>query len=54
MTLERAVEMAKSHKIHRVFETSAKTGANVEDVFATVARELYLQAKKEAEKPEPE
>ena len=27
------------------FETSAKTGANVEELFATVARELYIQAK---------
>ena len=41
VTKERAVEMAKANKIHRVFETSAKTGDNVEEVFATVARELY-------------
>ena len=41
VTRERAVEMAKANKIHRVFETSAKTGDNVEEVFATVARELY-------------
>ena len=45
VTHERALEMAKANKIHRVFETSAKTGANVEELFATVARELYIQAK---------
>ena len=43
--------MAKANKIHRVFETSAKTGANVEEVFASVARELYIQAKSEMENP---
>ena len=42
--------MARQHKIHRVFETSAKTGYNVEEVFALVARELYQQAKEEQEK----
>ena len=45
VTHERALEMAKADKIHRVFETSAKTGDNVEELFATVARELYIQAK---------
>ncbi len=58
VTYERAVEMAKMNKISRVFETSAKTGYNVEEVFATVAKELYLQAKAEEEKvvdtPTPE
>ena len=43
--------MAKSQKIHRVFETSAKTGYNVEELFASVAKELYAQAKKEMEIP---
>ena len=42
---ERAVEMARESKIHRVFETSAKTGSNVEEVFSCVAKELYLQEK---------
>ena len=51
VTHERALEMAKANKIHRVFETSAKTGANVEELFATVARELYIQAKQELEAP---
>jgi len=32
-----------------VFETSAKTGFNVEEVFVTIVKELYLQAKIEAE-----
>lgn len=43
--------MAKAQKIHRVFETSAKTGYNVEELFASVAKELYAQAKKEMEQP---
>lgn len=53
VTYERAVEMAKAQKIHRVFETSAKTGYNVEELFASVAKELYAQAKKEQEQPVP-
>ena len=36
--------------MHKVFETSAKTGFNVEEVFASVAKELYLQVKIEAER----
>ena len=51
VTYERAVEMARAQKIHRVFETSAKTGYNVEELFASVAKELYAQAKKEMEQP---
>ena len=51
VTYERAVEMAKANKIHRVFETSAKTGYNVEELFASVAKELFVQAKKEVEAP---
>jgi GTPase SAR1 family protein len=42
VTLERAVEFAKAHNINKVFETSAKTGFNVEEVFACVGKELYL------------
>lgn len=30
-------------------ETSAKTGFNVEEVFSTVAKELYFQVKREFE-----
>jgi GTPase SAR1 family protein len=49
VTFERALEFAREQKIHLTFETSAKTGLNVEEVFATVARELYIQVKKELE-----
>jgi GTPase SAR1 family protein len=41
VTYERAVEMAKEEKIHSFFETSGKTGYNVEELFASVAKELY-------------
>jgi len=50
VTYQRAVEFAKEYKLHKVFETSAKTGFNVEEVFATVAKELYIQVKQEAER----
>ncbi len=49
VTFQRALEFAKEYKLHKVFETSAKTGFNVEEVFATVAKELYLQNKRENE-----
>lgn len=42
VTFERAVEFAKDQKIHKAMETSAKTGLNVEEVFSTVAKELYF------------
>ena len=42
---ERAIDFAKAHNIHKFFETSAKTGYNVEEVFTCVAKELYLNAK---------
>ena len=45
VTYERAFEMAKAEKIHRVFEASCKTGYNVEELFVSVAKELYAQAK---------
>ena len=38
---ERAIEFAKQHAIHKVFETSAKTGDNVEEVFSCAAKELF-------------
>ena len=43
--LERAQEFAKAHNIHKVFETSARTGFNVEEVFTCISKELYFQAK---------
>lgn len=49
VTFQRALEFAKEYKLHKVFETSAKTGYNVEEVFAMVAKELYIQVKREAE-----
>lgn len=43
MFKERAIEFAKEHNIHKCFETSAKTGDNVEEVFSCAAREIFLQ-----------
>jgi len=47
VTFQRAQEFATQCGIHKCFETSAKTGFNVEEVFASVAKELYMQNKKE-------
>ena len=44
------MEFAKVQKLQRVFETSAKTGYNVEEVFSCVAKELFFMAKKEMDK----
>jgi Ras-related protein Rab-14 len=41
ITFDRAIEFARAHKISKVFETSAKTGNNVEDVFGTAIKEVY-------------
>ena len=46
VTKERAIAFAKERKIHKVFETSAKTGDNVEDVFSCAAREIFLHNEK--------
>ena len=46
ITSEKALNFAKEHKIERVFETSAKTGFNVQEIFATASKEFYLMRKK--------
>ena len=47
VTFDRAVEYAKSNGIHKCFETSAKTGLNVEEVFSCAGKELYQSAMRE-------
>lgn len=44
---ERAVEFAKSHNIHKVFETSALDGSMVEEVFSCAGKELFQQTERE-------
>ena len=39
VTFDRAVEFAKMNKIHKCFETSAKTGQNVEEVFTCACKD---------------
>jgi GTPase SAR1 family protein len=47
VTRERAIEFCKQYNIDKFFETSAKTGDNVEEVFSIAAKELYVQAKEQ-------
>ena len=42
---ERALEFAKTHNIHKVFETSAKTGKNIENVFSCAGKDLFQPEK---------
>ena len=49
VTKERAIEFCKQYNIDMFFETSAKTGLNVEEVFSLAAKELYTQAKEQEE-----
>jgi len=45
---ERAIEFQKKNKIDAFFETSAKTGNNVEEVFALAAKQLYAINKRDS------
>ncbi len=47
VTQERVEEFCKAYKIDKYFETSAKTGDNVENVFALAAKELYVQQREQ-------
>ena len=54
VTKERALEFCQQYSIDKFFETSAKTGDNVEEVFSLAAKELYEQSKEELKKEEEE
>jgi Ras-related protein Rab-8A len=45
VTQERAIEFCKEYSIDKFFETSAKTGNNVEETFSVASKELYVQQK---------
>lgn len=47
VVFDRAVEFARQNNIHKCFETSAKTGQNVEEVFSCGGKELYQQVVRE-------
>ena len=47
ISFERAIEFAKKNGIHKCFETSAKTGASVEDLFSCAGKNLYQQLMRE-------
>ncbi len=42
VTKDRAIEFCQQYNIDKFFETSAKTGNNVEEVFSLASKELYL------------
>ena len=42
---EKAVTFCRQYGIEKFFETSAKTGECVEEVFSLASRELFLQSK---------
>ena len=41
VTFDRALQFAKDNRIHKCFETSAKTGHNVEEIFTCAAKDAY-------------
>ena len=41
VTFERALDFARAHNISKCFETSAKTGMNVEEMFACALKEVH-------------
>jgi Ras-related protein Rab-2A len=45
VSYEQAIEFCKDQKIAKFFETSAKTGLNVEEVFSLASKELYKTRK---------
>ena len=48
---EKAIEFCKQYQIDKFFETSAKTGDHVEEVFSLASKELYI-AQKESQEEE--
>ena len=51
ITTEQGQDLAEKHGL-AFFETSAKTGAFVEEVFSLAARELYVQQKEQQQEEE--
>mmetsp|Transcript_20227 Transcript_20227/g.19170 ORF Transcript_20227/g.19170 Transcript_20227/m.19170 type:complete len:146 (-) Transcript_20227:66-503(-) len=49
VSYERALQFAQENNLHMFFETSAKTGHNVEDIFSIGGKEVFLHMKKEEE-----
>ena len=43
VTFERALEFAKANGIHKYFETSAKTGSSVEELFSCASKDIFLK-----------
>jgi hypothetical protein len=43
VSFEKALEFAKLNKIHKCFETSAKTGTSVEELFSCATKDIYIK-----------
>lgn len=48
VSFERALEFAKQNGIHKCFETSAKTGNSVEEVFSCASKDIFAKNQREA------
>lgn len=48
VTFERAIDFAKKNGIHKCFETSAKTGSSVEELFSCASKDILAKTLREA------
>ena len=47
---EDGLNMAKAQRFGNFFETSAKTGQNIKELFTTITKHLYLKNRERLEK----
>lgn len=47
VNFEKALDFATKNGIHKCFETSAKTGNTVEEVFSCASKDLYIKMMKD-------
>lgn len=52
VAFEKAVEWAAANGIHKCFETSAKTGKSVEEVFSCAGKDIFAKMMREMKESE--